>query len=82
MLELDNLDDAQIAQDWYLPARRYLERLGQAEWQHAQRAAKGRRVRYQPSAYHRELIDYLDRNDEHGFKALKQLEGYASALGV
>lgn len=68
--------------DWNVAARRYLERLGQAEYQVQRKATRAKTFRYSPSDYHRDLIDLLNRNDEHGFKALKMLQGYASALGV
>jgi hypothetical protein len=70
---------------WHSAAKRYLERLGLAEW-HAQNRPMGGRHRYSrqfyPSAYHSALIECLNRNDEEGFKALKARVGYAEALGV
>lgn len=76
-----NQDDHTL--DWHIPAKRYLERLGAAEAAQQKSAAKGRkRWRYAPTDYHRALIECLNRNDEHGFKALKGEQGYASALGV
>ncbi len=77
--------DPTIDLEWHSPAKRYLERLGLAEWLGQRNAIKGRvpkSFRYSPSPYHRALIDCLNRNDEEGFKALKGLEGYASAVGV
>ena len=73
--------------EWHSAAKRYLERLGMAEWNSQGRPIpSGKRYqfgrRYVPSDYHRELIDCLNRNDEQAFKARKMLEGYASAVGV
>ena len=77
--------------DWQGPARRYLERLGMAEWEAQGRpvpkpkgsGVKGAtRGRYCPSEYHTNLIGFLDRNDESGFKALKLEQGYSTAVGV
>ncbi len=68
--------------DWHSSVKRYLERLGLAEYQAQKLAAKGKKFRYSPSEYHRELIDLLNKNDEQGFKGLKMLSGFASALGV
>lgn len=70
---------------WHSPAKRYLERLGVAEAaahkaQMKRYSRKG--VRYSPSEYHRALIEFLNKNDEEGFKALKLAEGRYSALGV
>jgi hypothetical protein len=68
--------------DWHSPAKRYLERLGLAEYR-AWKATKPRkRDRFAPSEYHRALIDCLNRNDEAGFKTLKLETGYASVIGV
>lgn len=76
---------------WQSAARRYLERLGKAEWEAQGRPVpnprtagvkNARRGRFAPSEYHRQLVELLGRNDEEGFKALKSLEGYASDLGV
>lgn len=66
---------------WHAAAKQYLERLGYAEWQ-AQKNPKRKKQQYVPSDYHRALIDCLNRDDENGFKALKMLQGYNSALGV
>lgn len=72
------------ATDWQIPARRYLERLGIAEWRAQGKPIPTRRspfVRYCPSDYHVRLIDALNQNDEEQFKAIKMLEGYASKVG-
>lgn len=69
--------------DWHTHARRYLDRLGLAEWQ-SQGSPVPKRAgsaRYCPTDYHRNLIDALNRNDEVAFKSMKMLEGYASAVG-
>lgn len=71
--------------NWHIAAKAYLARLGQAEWEQQKRprGGKGRGARaFQPSDYHRELIECLNQNNEERFKALKALQGYASALGV
>lgn len=78
------MDAIQIDMTWHAPAKEYLARLGFAEWQAQNRPMGGRgrwARRYQPTVYHTALIGFLNRNDEQGFKALKALEGYASALG-
>ena len=76
-----------VSLDWHSSAKRYLERLGKAEWEAQGRPqpkgrGKHRVQRYVPSEYHRSLIDALNRNDEHEFKRLKMLEGYSSELGL
>lgn len=68
--------------DWHTAAKQYLERLGLAEYRAFLARKRRKRDRFSPSDYHRELIGYLNRNDENGFKTLKMLEGYASVLGV
>jgi hypothetical protein len=70
---------------WQVTARRYLERLGAAEYaqQKAQWLKRGRKattLRYTPSHYNRDLITCLNTNDEERFKALKGLKGQRSAL--
>lgn len=73
--------------EWHSAAKRYLERLGAAEWKsQGEPKPRGRYPRrqsgYVPTEYHRSLIEFLNKNDEEGFKALKLQEGYASAVGV
>jgi hypothetical protein len=76
-----------IDNDWGGAAQAYLARLGRAEWEAFR---KGRIVRthsrwpqqFHPSPYHVQLMELLGKNDEEGFKALKMLQGYASAIGV
>jgi len=67
----------------------YLEKLGAAEYREQcasnKRSAKQKAenpTQYFPSEYHRQLIEFLKKNDEEGFKALKLSQGYASKLGV
>ena len=83
--ELLTKQDEPVDLSWHSAAKRYLERLGHAEWvaqgQPVPRGKRGKQ-RYIPTDYHRDLIACLDRNDEHGFKSLKLEQGYASALGV
>jgi hypothetical protein len=72
---------------WWSAGQAYLARLGAAEYTAAMRAHKkrGRSVktyRHTPSQYHMDLARLLGEDDEHGFKARKMLEGYASILGV
>jgi hypothetical protein len=72
---------------WHTAAKVYLARLGMAEWiAQGRPVPSGRRYqfgrRYVPSEYHQDLIGCLNRNDEHGFKGLKLLSGYASAVGL
>lgn len=68
---------------WDVSAREYLARLGAAEYAAFRQTKAGKKAnaRYSPSDYHRDLIELLNRNDESGFKALKMLQGHASALG-
>lgn len=73
-------DDSRL--DWHTAAKDYLIRLGAAEYAQQQRTSRRIKFRYEPSQYHRDLIDQLNRDDEEGFKGLKMLQGYASALGV
>lgn len=69
-------------QEWQTSARAYLERLASAEYGLQKRLSKKKKsFRYAPSAYHQDLIQLLDQNDEAGFKSLKMLQGYANALG-
>lgn len=68
--------------EWHIAASQYLARLGRDEYEQQKREAKGKRFRYCPSEYHRTLVALLGRNDENGFKAIKMLQGYASATGV
>lgn len=73
--------------EWHIHAKKYLARLGDAEYAQQKKAhlKKGRKestFRYSPSEYHRELISYLNENDEEAFKVRKMLSGYASAVKV
>ena len=76
-------DESQAGDNWHGSAQQYLTRLGAAEYQR-QRQTAGRKktIRYRPTDYHLALIDCLNRDAEEEFKALKMLQGYASALGV
>ena len=77
--------DYPLVLSWDIYARQYLGRLAAAEYQAYVRKVpvrKRARYRYDPSDYHRALIERLNAGDEAGFKALKLLQGYASALGV
>lgn len=72
--------------NWHGPARTYLERLGFAEYkaqlrQHLKKGRAKSTFRYNPSQYHRNLIECLNQNDERKFKALKLEQGYASTIG-
>jgi hypothetical protein len=72
---------------WQSSAQEYLQRLASAEYEagvaaHKKKGRKPNTYRHDPSQYHRDLVDLLSKDDEHGFKALKALQGYASALGV
>jgi len=72
-----------MTDDTYRALRAYLERLGAAEYRvHLARKRRRKSDRFSPSPYHRALIAHLNAGDEEGFKALKALQGYASALGV
>lgn len=73
--------------DWYSAAQAYLARLGQSEYRaglaaHLKAGRHPRTYKHNPSQYHRDLVEFLGKNDEEGFKALKMLQGYASAVGV
>ena len=73
--------------DWHKSAKAYLERLGMGEYQqqlshHLKSGRKKRTFRYYPSQYHMDLIDCLNENNEETFKAIKLLQGYASAIEV
>lgn len=65
----------------YTALRDYLDRLGAAEYAQFRARQRRKSERYAPSAYHAELIRLLGADDEAGFKALRALQGYASALG-
>lgn len=79
---ISNADGTRVMSDEvYLACQRYLERLGAAEYRAFVARRKRTTDRYSPSAYHRELVTLLGQRDELGFKQLRQLEGYASALG-
>lgn len=69
--------------DWQIAAQAYAARVARAEYL-AQRAAYKRKTgfRFAPSEYLQSLCAAMGRNDEEGFKAIKMLEGYASAAGV
>ena len=70
-----------MTDDTYTALRNYLDRLGAAEYQRFRASKPKKNARYQPSDYHRALVDLLGRDDEHGFKTLKAEQGYHSALG-
>lgn len=66
----------------YSALRAYLEKLGEAEGKAFRERRKPRKSdRFTPSEYHRELIAFLNKGDEEGFKALKQEQGRYSVLG-
>jgi hypothetical protein len=68
---------------WTTHCRPYVDRVCAAEYEQQKRASKGRKsFRYSPSDYARQLIEYMDQDDEEGFKSLKMLQGYSSAVGV
>lgn len=72
--------------DWFKHAQAYLQRLGQAEYQsglraHVKQGRSPKTYRHNPSEYHRELVDLLGKDDEHGFKSLKGMSGYSSSVG-
>lgn len=69
---------------WHTAAKNYLTRLAHAEWISQGKPIPKRKnsKRYVPSDYYRSLMECLNRNDEQQFKAIKMLEGYASAIGV
>lgn len=71
-----------LSYDWTVAAREYLARLGAAEYAAFKATKPGKRSRYSPSDYHRDLIDLLNANDENGFKHLQMLRGCDSPLGV
>jgi hypothetical protein len=71
--------------DWQDGAQAYLARLGLAEYRAGVAAwvKNGRKAstyRHNPSQYHRDLVELLGQNDEHEFKGLKGLQGYASVM--
>ena len=73
--------------NWHKHAKSYLDRLAQAEYkaqkaQHLKARRSVKTFRYGPTDYHRDLVDYLTNDNEEAFKALKMLQGYASALKV
>ena len=73
--------------NWQLSAKKYLERLGQSEYeqqlnQHLKRGRRKSTFRYCPTEYHSQLIECLNKDSEEGFKGLKMLQGYASSIGV
>lgn len=70
-----------MSDDVYIACARYLERLAAAEYAALKARDKRKSARYQPTPYHAELVRLLGLRDENGFKALKALEGYTSALG-
>lgn len=83
-MTIHNADKSRsMSDETYVACARYLERLGAAEYAAFKQTKDGRKrgARYQPSPYHAELVRLLGTRDEDGFKALKALEGYASALG-
>jgi hypothetical protein len=70
-----------MTDETYIACARYLERLGAAEYAALRARDKRKSARYQPTPYHAALVRMLGLRDEHGFKALKALEGRYSALG-
>jgi hypothetical protein len=73
------------SRNWQSAAQNYLARLANEEYKGQLRAhLKKRRAkstfRYSPSAYHRDLVKLLGKNDENGFKVLKMRQGYASSV--
>lgn len=68
--------------NWHIQARRYLETLGDAEYAAFLATRKRKGDRYNPTDYHRDLIDFLNSDDEEGFKALKLQRHAYSALGT
>lgn len=73
--------------NWQRAAQQYLARLGEAEYgaglrAHVKAGRKPSTYRHNPSQYHRDLVAYLGRNDEQGFKRLKMESGYSSEVGV
>lgn len=73
--------------DWQKSAQEYLSRLSMEEYRsamdsHLKAGRKRGTYRHNPSEYHRKLVELLGTNDEEGFKALKGMEGYSSAVGV
>lgn len=70
--------------NWQAAAQDYLQTLAQAEYNIGKANSRRKRrktYKHDPSDYHRDLVELLGKNDEEGFKALKMLRGYASALG-
>lgn len=77
---------------WMRAAQKYLDRLGAAEWaahvdgmsrQDRMRATSGlKRLRYQPSEYHRDMVRLLGLGDREGWVQLKAQRGCDSALGA
>lgn len=81
-MQIENADRTlSMSDDVYIACARYLERLGAAEYGALRATSKGKRFRYHPTPYHASLVRMLGARDEHGFKALKALEGRYSALG-
>lgn len=79
------MKEEQSMTNWKPAAKRYLERLGFAEYKaqltaHRKRGRKQTTMRYTPSAYHEDLIKFLNDDNEEGFKATKTFQGYAEAL--
>lgn len=75
-----------MSYDWWCAGQDYLRRLCQVEYasqmrEHVRRKRSKNTFRYNPSEYVRELVEFLGKNDEEGFKALKLEQGYTSHLG-
>ena len=68
--------------NWHIRAMAYLARLGAAEYDAFLKSKHGKRAKYSPSEYHRDLVDLLTQDDDHAFKSLKMQRGCYSPLGV
>jgi len=79
---ISNADGTRVMTDeTYVACARYLERLGAAEYKAFGLGRKRGKPQFSPSDYHRALVTLLGARDEEGFKSLKMLQGYNSALG-
>lgn len=72
---------------WHPSAKRYLLRLGLAEYNSqllawTKKRRKKSTFRYCPTQYHIDLIQCLNNDTEEKFKAIKMEQGYASSLHV
>jgi hypothetical protein len=81
-MTIENADKTRsMTDETYSACARYLERLAAAEYKAFVSSRKRKTDRYQPTPYHCTLVRLLGARDEERFKAIKALEGYASALG-